>query len=358
MAKRQLAPIIALVGGVVLFLLFLMIIGINPTELARRISGASKTLLAVAIIVDTFYILTYALAWFFIVKAIEPHVRLQDIVVIVLIGWFGDMIVPAAFVTGEAIRLFLLKRMYGVEYSRAAATIVVHRLLSAVAFALFVGLGLAFTGGPLVGNGELKHIMFFLVLSIVAVVLGLLLVAKIDRVAAILIRLSEKARKSKVVRLLSRDLETSVKSFVDSVNVLKSNKAMILAGFALLVIQWGLGVAVPYIVFDAVGHHMSYWKLAVAFPIYGLADNVPIGIPVNAGVLDAAMVSMFMLLGAPREVAVSVTLLTRAITVAYEGILTGLVTILVTPRIIGEADTLDRVKGMLWRRQAYNPRAT
>jgi len=350
-AERERIPrskaisLLMLTLGLLFLLLYLILLGVDVNELLRRLSAADKRMLILAIITDTFYILFYAFAWFFIVKAVFKEVRLLDAVLIVLVGWFADMLVPAAFVTGELVRLYLLKRIYGVNYSRTAATIVVHRLLSALAFALFVGIGLVFLAEtPLSSSEEFKHFSFIAVLAGITVVAGVLFIVKIESIARGLGYFISKAGRSKYLsRFLKRiKMEESLESFIASIALLKKHRVEVLLGFALLILQWGLGVSVPYVVFDALGYHMSYWKLAVAFPIYGLADNVPVGIPVNAGVLDAAMISMFILLGAPRDIAVGATFLTRAITVIYEAILTGLVTVAVVPRILGEKVPLSR----------------
>mgnify|MGYP003876798657 CR=1 FL=1 len=339
MYRPKAISLLMLMLGLLFLILYLILLGVDTNELLRRISTADKRMIIVAIIMDTFYILFYAFAWFFIVRAVFKGVKLRDAVLIVLVGWFADMLVPAAFVTGELVRLYLLKRIYRVNYSKTAATIVVHRLLSALAFALFVGIGLMFLAEtPLSSSEEFKHFSFIAVLAGITVVVGVLFIIQIENIAEGLGYFISKVGKSEYMRRILKKIkiEESLESFITSIALLKRHRVEVLLGFALLILQWGLGVSVPYVVFEALGYHMSYWKLAVAFPIYGLADNVPVGIPVNAGVLDAAMISMFILLGAPRDIAVGATFLTRAITVIYEAILTGLVTVTVVPRILGE----------------------
>ena len=142
--------------------------------------------------------------------------------------------------------------------------------------------------------------------------------------------------------LVIAKIDNFFNSFEFSLRVMKKYRATILGSFLILLLQWSLGVAIPYLFFLAVGYrNISFWTLSVAYPIYSLMDNIPIGIPANAGVLDIAMISTFVVLGIPKEIATLVTILTRSIIVIFEAILTGSISVIFLSRTFAHFSIRD-----------------
>jgi len=326
-------PSILIVIGVLVFIAYIFLIGVDVNKLFSVLRKSSSMYYFLAVIIDVGFIFFYGLAWFFLVKCICREIKLKDAILIVIIGWFGDMLIPAAFMTGEALRLYLLKKLYNIDYSRGLATVVVHRVLSAIAFAMFVSTGLIFLieGRKILSSDIIKRGIFAISLAVIVIIVGLLLVFRIDLIERYSIKafdyLGRSFRRIRLQKYQEKVLSL-IKSYRESMILLREKTSNIFLGFLFLIIQWCLGVSIPYVFFIAVGHKMSFWALATAYPIYGLADNLPIGIPANAGVLDIAMTSMFILLGVPKEVAVTVTVLTRSIIVLFEAIFTGTITVI------------------------------
>lgn len=337
----RLPAITLILIGITIFILYIVFLGVNVKELMRITFSSNPLYYMLALVLDTSFIVFYALAWYSIVKAICQEIRIKDAVMIVMVGWFGDMLIPTAFVTGEALRLYLLRKLYGVEYSKTFVTVVVHRLLSAIAFTIFVALGIIFLieGGVLLSSDVVKQALFAVVLASIVIVLGLLVLFRTDvagKIGLVMFNyLAKSLEKFRLERYRGKVLSV-IRTYENSVDIIMEQPIRIFLGFIAMMIQWSIGVSIPYIFFRSVGYHMSFWALAAAYPIYGLADNLPIAVPANAGVLDVAMTSMFILLGAPKEIAATVTILTRSIIVLFEAILTGAVTALVASRFLGE----------------------
>ncbi len=342
---------ILIVIGILAFIAYILLLGVDIKHLILVLDRSSPVYYIAAIIVDIFFIFFYGFAWFFLVKSICKKIKLKDAILFVVVGWFGDMLIPAAFMTGEALRLYLLKKFYDVDYSRGLATVVVNRVLSAIAFAIFVSVGLVFLfeGGKFLSSDVIKRGIFAISLAVIVIIVGLLLVFRIDLVEKYSIKafdyLGRSFGKIRLEKYQGKILSL-IRSYKESMDLLREKTSNILLGFIFLVIQWSLGVTIPYIFFLAVGYRMSFWALAIAYPIYGLADNLPVGIPANAGVLDIAMTSMFILLGAPKEVAVTVTLLTRSIIVLFEAVFTGSITALYSSKLF-EGFSLEFLKNLM-----------
>lgn len=332
-----------IVLGVLIFIVFLLITGVKFSEIYGIFIYSRKEYYILAIIADIGFMGFYATAWYFLVKIVLKKIRYRDAVIATLIGWFGDMVIPAAFITGELIRLYYLKRIYGLEFSKGIATVIVHRLLSAVAFVSYITLGALyiFLKYQKISRDIFIQVAFFAFLGILVALFGLLIILKIELFEKWGIKffdyVSKNLRKFKLERY-RKHIEDGLYSFRLSVDLIKENSINVAIGFLFLMTQWTCGILVPYIFFMSVKHPVSFWILALAFPIYGVIDNMPIGIPVMAGIFETFMVSTFILLGISKEIAVAVTLLTRSILVVFEAIFTGAITFIYAPKIFGEIE--------------------
>jgi len=321
-------PIFLLLLGIIFFAVYLYALKVDFRYIFARIREINLFFIPLILTVDILFILTYSVAWFLLVKIVCPEVRLKDSILIVIVGWFGDMLIPAAFMTGEALRLILLKKRYNLDMSKAAATVVIHRLLNAMAFLFFITLGLTMLS---LNQSEIHSRIFYQ--SIVLIILsslGLFLILLLLRKTYILRNFIKKVVKKTVIAIwryekynINEKVDSFFESFESSLGIMKKYKLVIIVSFSILLFQWSLGVAIPYLFFLAIGQHVSFWTLSVAYPIYSLMDNIPLGIPANAGALDAAMISTFVVLGVSKENATLVTLLTRSVIVFFEAVLTG-----------------------------------
>ncbi len=324
--------LILLLLGIIFFIVYLYVLNVDLRYILDKLYKINLLYIPLVLLVDILFILTYSVAWFILIKIVCPQIKMKDSILIVIVGWFGDMLIPAAFITGEALRLILLKKHYSLDMSKAAATIVIHRLLNAMAFLFYITTGLIMLS---ISHESINSRIFYqslviLILSLTGLFIALSLlkriyllrefVKKIGR--ALFIFLREKNSK------IEEKIDNFFNSFEFSLGVMKKYRAAILGSFLILLLQWSLGVAIPYLFFLAVGYRdISFWTLSVAYPIYSLMDNIPLGIPANAGALDIAMISTFVVLGVPREIATLVTLLTRSVIVVFEALLTGSISI-------------------------------
>ncbi|RLE80346.1 MAG: hypothetical protein DRJ51_06005 [Thermoprotei archaeon] len=313
--------------GLLFYLIFLLFIRIDIEKVLVLLSRAKTEYLLLALFFDINFIAFYALAWHFLVKAVAKRVKLRDSMLAVIMGWLGDMLIPAAFITGEVIRLYYINKKYRARYSSLAATVVIHRLLSAIAFVLYIFLGAFFLAFQrvFVAPTVFKEMIFISLLAggfavlLLSFILNPELLSKLMTIASkYIIRFLEKAGLEKY----SGDVLSGVESFKNSILLVKANINLILLSFFLLMVQWACGIMVPYNVFHSLNCNVGFWLLSLAYPLYGVIDNIPLGIPVNAGLLDTAMITTFILLGIEKNTAVAATLVTRFITVVFEAILT------------------------------------
>ncbi|OYT62591.1 MAG: hypothetical protein B6U69_01370 [Thermofilum sp. ex4484_15] len=333
--------------GILSFMAFMIIVGVDINKVIKLLGTLDLRYVSLALLFDVTFILLYATSWYFLVKVILVNLKLRDSLIAVTMGWLGDMMVPAAFTTGEAIRLYYLKKVYDLDYSKSLATVVVQRLLGSLAFASYLLMGLMYVWlkGLTVAKPLYKEAFLFAFASLSLVALGFLTIIRIGTFNRLVDFLCDK-----LLNILSKtkfkkyaaSLTEGALSLKKSMAIIRERRSYMAIAFALLLLHWSAGIMIPYCYFKALGHPVSFWLLSLAYPIYGAVDNIPLGIPVNAGLLDIAMSATFMLLGISKEIAVTATLLTRLTTVVFETITTGSVSLLFGLRkILREGVTLE-----------------
>lgn len=325
--------------GITAFALFWISLRVSVDEVRALIRSVGYPILFIALIFDILNMISYGSAWYFLVRALHPAVRITKCVQGVMISIFGDILIPTASVTGEALRVAFANREFDLPYPEGFATTLVHRVLNVFAFAGVLGVSstvLLLQGGL---DPTLRlEVLILLLIVIIPGILGLVVLRRPSVVTTIITRVSRRfayhPRTAKFVQRLLGMME----DFERAIALIRVRFRVVLVAFTFLIFQWLFQILIPYAFLVGVsaalapGRPIDYWTyfwlVALAFPLYGLVNLMPIGIPAMAGVLDSAMAGTFIFLGFTPEVAITTTLLTRVVIVLFESTLTGAVTIL------------------------------
>ncbi len=323
--------------GLSAFAIFWISLGISLDRVRALADSVGIVVLLVAVVFDVLNILSYGSAWYFLVHTVQPRARIRKCIQGVMVAIFGDIMIPTASVTGETLRITFAKKEFNLPYPDGLATTLVHRVLNVFAFMGILGLSslvLLFQGGLNPGLRLEVSVLFLIVL--VPAVLGIAVFFRPTIATSIVSKLAgrfaEHPRTSKFVQRLMEWM----RDFEKSMAIIRTRSRTVLIAFVFLIFQWLFQILVPYAFLVGVsltlGHSVNYWTyfwlVALAFPLYGLVNLMPIGIPAMAGLLDSAMAGTFIVLGFSPEVAITTTLLTRVVIVLFESSLTGAVTIL------------------------------
>lgn len=143
-------------GALIVFLLTRFDIDLGATW--AEIRGSDPWLLAAAILAFYLSFPLRAVRWL----ALMSNVRLgtdrgvslpplRHVVIIVLLGWFANCLVPARL--GDAYRAYLVKRRAGVSFSRTVGTILAERVIDVVVlFSLLLAAAIWVVGGRHTGT--------------------------------------------------------------------------------------------------------------------------------------------------------------------------------------------------------------
>jgi len=319
--------IIQLAVGLMAFALFWFIIRADINRVGNLVASVNSLTLVLALFFDVLNIIFYGTAWYFLVHTLHPKVRLVKCVEAVMISIFGDILVPTASVTGEALRVSFANREFGLPYPEGIATILVHRVLNGLASGTILAIGAA----VLVLGGELSprlrlYILVLLILVMIPSLLGITMLFRPGIGSRIVLRLIGGFANRPLTAGFVHRVTGGVLGFETSMKLIRARGQNILFSFFFLGFQWFFQVLIPYSFLIAISSTLQqptnywtfFWLISVAFPIFGLVNLIPIGIPGMVGILDSAMAGTFILLGITPEVAIATTLLTRIVLVVFE----------------------------------------
>jgi uncharacterized protein (TIRG00374 family) len=304
-----------------------LVIRANINKVGNLVGSVNPLILVLVLLFDVVNIIFYGTAWYFLVHTLHPKVPLAKCVQGVMISIFGDILVPTASVTGEALRVNFANREFGLPYPEGIATILVHRVLNGLASGTILAIGAA----VLVLGGELSarlrlYILILLILVMIPSLLGITMLFRPGIGSRIVLRLMGGFANRQLTAGLVHRITGGVLGFETSMKLIRARGRNILFSFLFLGFQWFFQVLIPYAFLIAISSALQqpinywtfFWLISVAFPIFGLVNLIPIGIPGMVGILDSAMAGTFILLGITPEVAIATTLLTRIVIVVFE----------------------------------------
>ncbi|MCD6482696.1 MAG: flippase-like domain-containing protein, partial [Candidatus Aenigmarchaeota archaeon] len=256
------------------------------------------------------FILSYALSLYFLYKIVIKNIKFLDVIKASIISWFLFNTMPFGFITGDAAKIIYISKKYKKKISHLVVPTTLQRIVSTTVFIMifFVSIMYTYLHYKNVGNNT-----FFTFTIIVALTM-----------LSIVVFSSEKLLE-KFLRSIRFVKEKHIKDILLSVKQAKKHKKNIVIASFFSTIHWISGIFIPYVFLLSFGVKISIPLLAVAYIFYSFIDNMPAVLPSNIGIHESAMTAAFILVGIDKNIAATVTLLVRVITVVFEIGFTGII---------------------------------
>jgi hypothetical protein len=113
---------------------------------------------------------------------------------------------------------------------------------------------------------------------------------------------------------LKDDAIEITRHFHDSMKEFRNNLKPIAASLFYLTITWIFSLSVPYLVFQSLGHPVSWSLILITSSIVLAVKAVPVGIPFEVGLPEAVMTTLYFSMGVPAALSATATILVRIIT--------------------------------------------
>lgn len=322
MVKPPISPskkalVISLVIAGIIFLVLAAVARENLAGMVQALSKANYGLIMLAFGAYLVSILLLATRWRISLSAVGCQARLHDLYLVIFGGIFINNITPFTYAGGDPVaRTYLLNKIQRVPYSSGFATIIGEFMLDIPIFLSFLVLGLltsfytTSTSTILIIIGVWVVVVISMLLVFSRVLSTRAAAGKIGRfVTHVLKALRRRISKTRIVSGIE-NFYAGTHSIVGRVKV-----ASLVASFSAII--WIFGMIRLFLIFQAFPYPpppLPMLMLAVTLPaIVGLVPLLPGGL----GTVDATIASVFIVFGVPADLAISVTLIERSITLVF-----------------------------------------
>lgn len=329
---------LAVAAGAAILILYLHFVGF--WEVIQIMLTLDPRIAVLAVLIDLLCISLFTLSWKVLLN--PPGMGFISSFQVILVSIFGDMMIPTGSVSGEIVRITMTARKSKLSIGEATASVVLHRLILAVTFCGVLGISILLLAST--GAAHLSAFYSFILIglsTIAASVVGVYLAVnsrKFERHLCSLI-----TRTAPLVRRLKRDYDAgrSVERAVSALcafqgSVSSARRRPLLVSAAIATARYFLVALIPYLMFQSLGHPISYWVVLTVSIFVSMVQLMPIGIPGLVGVMEVSMTGFFMGFGVPAGIAASVTILSRLVMFWFELVISGLATFYVGFRVAGQ----------------------
>ena len=318
-----------ILAAVSLFILIGLVGLADLDRLASILKAASPTMVALSIASYTVAIVFFALIWHFLLKASGLTLGLTSNLKLVFSSVFFNVVTPTASYGGEAVRIYLLSKKFGLDAGRGAATIVAHRIIGTVSNSL----------GTLV-LGIYLVLFYNLSLPLLTVILlvtfssffGFLILlyfglriewskGAFERIAGIISRFKSVSDAKK------ESFFSNLESYHEGLEVLLKSRLILMLSMILGLLAWFFVNLVAVFAYKAVGGALNTENFLLIFTFFSVSRLIPTGLPEFVGSKEAVLAGLYSAIGLPLSTSVAVTLLIRVATQLWMIILGGTVTL-------------------------------
>jgi len=273
--------------------------------------------LGMAVITYIGGVLTWALRWHVLIESLNLNVRFKDTFVALFVGILFNNITPGARGGGEAFRMYYLTKRSNSTYGKMLATITADRILDLVPVMVMILLSTFYT-----------YTMGVYSLFTLLLILDILLMT-LTGIATVIITSERRMRRITfgIFNFLARLVPSKVKKheekfnqlvdvniphFTDGLKLVARDRRAFVISLGYSFLTWFFVILRNYFVFISLGQPVSFTSVMIVQMIATAVGLISI-IPGGAGLIEATSAGSFVLLGLTREMAVTASILDRAI---------------------------------------------
>ncbi len=315
---RRINPIVfVLILGLVAFVLYLYFY-VNPAEVLFILSKTNMAIYTTSFVSYTLFALFSSFVWRSLLKDLAVVITVQKAFLFTWVGLFFEATVPQVGWSGEISKTYFLNKDADIDSAKIGASVVGQKIftitITVVAMALGLGLVLiSYSLPPLVTF----LIAFVLGLSTLSAVLIYFVSFNPAATATLLnwgIRMGTFFRKSWAPQNFKLKAEEVLGGFHSGMEQLRAKPRILIKPIIYAVVSFICEVSVIFLTFIALGFPVPVDKVLIVFTLTGTLQTVGVTF---FGFPELIMSVSFSALGIPAALSVSVTLLTRIVSLWF-----------------------------------------
>lgn len=316
--KHKWKILISFVGGLFIIFLVSLVIGLN--DIISVLSHTDLTLMLITLVLELVIILLWTERWKLILDVLHSSPKFKQLLLMMFTSLFGNNITPAA-AGGEPLRAYLLNKFENVPFEIALASATADRVFEFFPFVLVSTLAayLIFT----LNIGFWTSLIISIMILITMIIFGLIIYVGYKKEVATRIIISISRRIFPYIKkLTSKDpsfenvkdkLIEYIETFTTGFRGVLLNHRMFIIGVFISFMMWGIDNFRFYLTFVALGYYPPIVPMIIIYTIAILVTILPT-IPGAWGIREVVMVALFLPVGVPADVVISVSLLDRVVT--------------------------------------------
>ncbi len=311
------AILIILVLGLVAFIVYLYFF-INPAQVVNILSKTNLAYFTCAFITYFMYAFFSALVWRKLLSNLSVKISIRKALLFTWVGLFFDATVPQLGWSGEISKTYFLTKDSNQDSGKIGASVVGQKIftITITVIALSLGLGIVLISYPLPFL-ETSLIALVLALSILSVLLIYYVSLKPKTTRTLLnwgIRIISFFRKKWNPQNFRLNAETFLIEFHVGIEQLKAKPKSLVKPISYAIISFIFEISVILLTFLALGYPVPIDKVLIVFTLTGTLQTVGLTF---FGFPELIMSVSFTALGIPAALSVSVTLLTRVVSLWF-----------------------------------------
>ncbi len=313
--KIFLLLLLGLASFIVYFVLF-----VDPASFVAVISQTNLTIYACAFVAYLIGVFCASLVWHSLLNNLAIKATLKDAFLFTWVGLFFDATIPQLGLSGDLARTYLFSKASSENAGRIGASVIVQKLIvitiTVVTFSAGLILVLLNYSMPILAA---VSVLTFLALSILSLFIIYYVSIKpkaTDALLRLVVRIAHFFRKSWNSEGFILNAKETLGKFHEGMQLLRAKPKALLKPIVFSVLSWVLDIGVMFLAFTALGYPVPVDKVLIVYTLMGTLQAVGVGV-----FNEIIMSTSFMILGSSGALSVSVTLLTRAVTLWFRLIL-------------------------------------
>jgi uncharacterized protein (TIRG00374 family) len=319
-ARRPLHPnviVIILILGLVAFILYFYFY-INPIQVVDILSKTDLAYYSIAFITYSLYAFFSSLVWRNLLKNLSVTITARKALLLTWVGLFFEATVPQLGWSGEVSKTYLLTKGSSHDAGKVGASVVGQKIftMTTTVVAMALGLALVLTSYPLPALVTFL-ISLVLALSILTLLLIYYISIKPSATKTLLnwgIRIILFFRKKWNPQNFNVRAEELLGRFHVGIKELRANPKALVKPIIYATLSFVCEVSVIFLTFVALGYPVPVDKVLIVFTLTGTLQTVGVTF---FGFPELIMSVTFSALGIPAALSVSVTLLTRVVSLWF-----------------------------------------
>ncbi len=309
--------LLLLVFGLAAFIVYFVLF-VDPAKFVEVISQTNLTVYSFAFVAYIIGVFFSSMAWYSLLNTLTVKMTPKNAFLYTWVGLFFDATIPQLGLSGDVAKSYFFSKSSNEDIGKIGASAMGQKVivLTITAVSFTAGLILLMINYVL-SPSILALIAVFTVLSMASLFIIYYVSVKpkaTETLLNLLIRVGKFFRKKWNAEDFKQKVQAALGTFHDGFQQLKTKPRSLVLPAIFAVLSWAFDIGVMFLAFTALGYPVPVDKVLIVYTITGVLQAVGIGF---FAINDVIMTLTLQALTIAPELAISVTLLTRGVTLWF-----------------------------------------